>query len=334
MNTANKVLLFWALGLTAFLLMGLVIPHAFGPGTTISSAQMNANFNAVKAAVDALEAQSTTNTAQLADLSPESGLSARQLQYARDNGLAAAYVDPVIGMRFVLIPPGEFWMGSPATEVDRNSDEIHHHVRLTQAFYLSAYEVTNAQYRLAIPGHTSSADGDQQPVTGVSHTEAVAFAAWFTVQVQTGDTYTLPTEAQWEYTCRAGTTTPFSFGDNINPAQVNYDGDAPYNGTPVGLDRGTTTNVGSFPANAWGLYDMHGNVWEWCADWYGPGFLGDLVSVTTDPTGPGSSTGFRVARGGSWSYGARLARSAYRGNIPPSVRDAHTGFRLARPVTP
>ena len=330
MNTVNKFVLVWALGLTALILMGLTIPNTFAPGTTISSAEMNANFDAVKAAVDALEAQSATNTTQLGDLSPESGLSPRQIQYARDNGLAASYVEPTTGMRFVLIPPGEFWMGSPASEVDREGDDIHHHVRLTQAFYLSAHEVTNAQYRLLVPGHTSTADGEQQPVTEVNHTEAVAFADW--LSTQTGDTYALPTEAQWEYACRAGTTTVFSFGDNINPAQVNYRGDFPYNGAPVGLNRATTTDVGIFPANAWGLHDMHGNVYEWCADWYGT-LSGNLTSATVDPTGdPGS--GIRVIRGGSWPSDARYARSAARNGITPTDRYNLIGFRPARPVTP
>jgi formylglycine-generating enzyme required for sulfatase activity len=330
MSTVNKFVLVWATALTVVILMGMVIPHSFTSGTTISSAEMNANFAAVKAAVDALEAQSATNTSQLGSLSPESGLSPRQIQYARDHGLAAAYVEPTTGMRFVLIPPGEFLMGSPTSEVDRGSDETLHHVRLTQAFYLSAYEVTNAQYKLYDAAHTSTADGDQQPVTEVSHDDALAFLAW--LSTQTGDTYALPTEAQWEYACRAGTTTPFSFGENINAAQVNYYGSGPYNGAPAGLKRGTTTEVGIFPANTWGLYDMHGNVYDWCADWYGA-YSGDLVSVTTDPTGPASGSD-RVIRGGSWSNTARSARSANRNSYGPSYRSNGFGFRPARSVTP
>ena len=326
-GTTNKVLLFWVLVLTAFLLMGLVIPNRFTSGTTISSTEMNANFDAVNAAVDALEAQSATNSSQLGGL----GLSPRQIQYAQDNGLEVTYVESTTGMRFVLVPPGEFWMGSPASEVSRVSDEIHHHVRLTQAFYLSAYEVTNAQYRLFASGHASTANGEQQPVTEVSHDDAVAFAGW--LSTQTGDTYALPTEAQWEYACRAGTTTVFSFGNNINPAQVNYSGTSPYNGAPVGLDRATTTEVGIFPANAWGVYDMHGNVWEWCADWYAA-YSGDLASVTDDPTGPGSSIGDRVVRGGSWLLNASSARSANRNVLNPTMGVNSVGFRLARPVTP
>jgi formylglycine-generating enzyme required for sulfatase activity len=307
-----------------------VIPNTFAPNTTISSAQMNANFDAVKTAVDALEAQSATNTTQISGLSPESGLSPRQLQYARDNGLAAAYVEPTTGMRFVLIPPGEFLMGSPASEVSRGSDEIHQHVRLTQAFYLAAHEVTNAQYKLFDAGHAGQFSGNRQPVENVSHNEAVAFAAF--LSTQTGDTYGLPTEAQWEYACRAGTTTPFSFGPNIDAAQVNYNGGFPYNGAPVGLNRGAPTDVGIFPANPFGLYDMHGNVFEWCADEYAT-YPGNLTSVTVDPTGAAGSGG-RVDRGGSWGSTAGSARSAIRGGRGPGDRGGALGFRLARPITP
>jgi formylglycine-generating enzyme required for sulfatase activity len=231
-------------------------------------------------------------------------------------------------MRFVLIPPGEFLMGSPTSEVDHGSEETLHHVRLTKGFYLAAHEVTNAQYRLFDAGHASTFNGDQQPATQVSHDDATAFAVW--LSGQTGDTYGLPTEAQWECACRATTTTPFSFGPNITPAHVNYDGDFPYNGAPTGLDRGETTDVGIFPANAWGLYDMHGNVYEWCADWHDTYPTGP---VTEDPMGPASGL-FRVLRGGSWGAGARFARSAYRTRLDPGGRSNNIGFRPARPVTP
>jgi len=233
-------------------------------------------------------------------------------------------------MRFVLIPPGEFLMGSPASEVSRRTDERYHLVRLTKAFYLAANEVTNAQYKLFDAAHTSTADGDRRPVMQVSYNDAVAFAAW--LSAQTGDTYGLPTEAQWEYACRAGTTTPFSFGPNITAAQVNYRGSFPYNGAPAGLYRATTTDVGSFPANAWGLYDMHGNVWEWCADWYGP-YTGNLTSVTVDPTGD-SVPALRVLRGGAFNIAAEIARSAARNGNPPTNSSDYYGFRPARLVTP
>ncbi len=118
----------------------------------------------------------------------------------------------------------------------------------------------------------------------------------------------------------------------MNPAQVNYRGEFPYNGAPVGLYRATSTDVGSFPANAWGLYDMHGNVYEWCADWYDT-YSGNLTSMTVDPTG-GAGPGARVIRGGSWDNEAGFVRSAFRLFGGPTFSNLHIGFRLARPVTP
>jgi formylglycine-generating enzyme required for sulfatase activity len=133
----------------------------------------------------------------------------------------------------------------------------------------------------------------------------------------------LPTEAQWEYACRAGTTTPFNLGANISPSQVNYHGNYPYNGAPKGEYRGKTTPVGSLPnANAWGLYDMHGNLWEWCSDGYGDYPTTQVI----DPQGL-TSSGSRVLRGGSWSNNACSCRSAYRNNDSPGNSGDNVGFR-------
>jgi formylglycine-generating enzyme len=134
----------------------------------------------------------------------------------------------------------------------------------------------------------------------------------------------LPTEAQWEYACRAGKTTPFSFGENITPEQVNYNGEYPYAGGKKGLNRGKTVPVKSLPSNPWGLYEMHGNVWEWCADWFGDYPAGSVV----DPDGPSSGT-YRVLRGSSWIRRGRFARSAYRHWYEPDNRDYSIGFRLS-----
>jgi formylglycine-generating enzyme required for sulfatase activity len=149
---------------------------------------------------------------------------------------------------------------------------------------------------------------------------------WTVTWNRNANGYRLPTEVEWEYACRAGTTTPFNTGNNITTSQANYDGDYPYNGNAKGIYRERTTPVGSFQPNAWGLYDMHGNVWEWCWDWYGNYSSG----AQTDPIGA-SSGSYRVLRGGSWSYYALNLRSALRGLDSPSYRNFVIGFRLVRP---
>jgi hypothetical protein len=142
--------------------------------------------------------------------------------------------------------------------------------------------------------------------------------------VEVGLAVRLPSEAEWEYACRAGTETPFSFGENITPEQVNYDGGYPYAGGKKGLNRGHTVPVGSLPPNPWGLHEMHGNVWEWCEDWYEEYPRAPQV----DPRGPAVGAG-RVLRGGSWSLHGRYCRSAYRFRYGPALRLGSIGFRLA-----
>jgi formylglycine-generating enzyme len=166
-------------------------------------------------------------------------------------------------------------------------------------------------------------DGDTCPVESVSWNDAQKFIQKLN---QRGDriTYGLPTEAQWEYAARAGTTTAFYFGDQLSTDQANYNGNYPMPGGSKGEYRDKTVPVGSFPANAWGLYDMHGNVHEWCQDWYGKYPSGPV----TDPTGP-SSGAYRVLRGGSWNSFARYCRSAFRDDIHPVSRGNRLGLRLA-----
>jgi formylglycine-generating enzyme required for sulfatase activity len=139
--------------------------------------------------------------------------------------------------------------------------------------------------------------------------------------------YRLPTEAEWEYACRAGTTTPFNTGNTITTAQANYNGNYPYSNNPAGVYLGRTTEVGSYAApNAWGLYDMHGNVWEWCWDWYAAEYG---TGAVTDPTGAASGS-VRVTRGGSWNSDGQYLRSAFRYTYSPRVRVRSLGFRLVR----
>ena len=233
-----------------------------------------------------------------------------------------------IGMKLVLIPPGEFMMGSPDSDKDAYSDEKPpHKVRITKPFYLGAHEVTVGQFRRFIDQSHYDAGSDwkvafegqtnEDPVTCVSWNDAVAFCQW--LSKKEGKTYRLPTEAEWEYACRAGTTTRWCFGDD-EAALAKY---AWYDGN----SRNATHPVGQKRPNAWGLYDMHGNVWEWCADWYAEDYYGQ--SPPDDPTGPSSGTD-RVLRGGSWFSSPGSPRSANRDRDRPGNRGHYDGFRVAR----
>ena len=220
------------------------------------------------------------------------------------------------------IPAGTFTMGSPTSEVDRRDDETQHQVTLS-AFKMSKYEVTFEQYDLFCEATGRSKPDDhgwgrgKRPVINVSWADAVAFAEWMGCR--------LPTEAEWEYAARAGTTTPFNTGNNLTTAQANYNGNKPYNNNEKGENRGKTMPVGSFAPNAWGLYDMHGNLWEWTSDWYGD----YSTSAQKNPQGPSSGT-LRTRRGGSWHGEAYRCRSAFRRHdTRPETRNTSLGFRVA-----
>lgn len=227
-----------------------------------------------------------------------------------------------LGMKFAWIPPGTFLMGSPTNEVGRSHDEIPHRVTLAKGFYLGVYLVTQEQWQ-SVMGHDPSRFKDERnlPVDGVSWHDCLDFIT----SLRQGDRYPyrLPTEAEWEYSCRAGTMTPFHFGETISTEQANYNGNYAYGDGSKGVYRGKTTPVGSFPANAWGLHDMHGNLMEWCADWHGDYANGDLA----DPQGPTSGK-LRVLRGGSWYLNPGNCRSARRGKNEPGLRYLNCGFRL------
>ena len=213
-----------------------------------------------------------------------------------------------------------YWMGSPESEPKRVSDETRHRVTLTKGFWMGKYEVTQRQWEGVMESNPSKFKSPDRPVEQISWDDCQAFIRQVNVAVRT--TVSLPIEAQWEYACRAGTTTPFNFGSSLNGDNANCDGNYPYGATDKGRYRGKIAPVGSYAPNAWGLYDMHGNVWEWCQDWYGH-YSGDA----TDPTGPASGS-FRVQRGGGWINSASCCRSASRCNDSPSFGDGNLGFRL------
>ncbi len=237
-----------------------------------------------------------------------------------------------IGLAMVEIPGGTFTMGSRKEERDSSDSERPQHEVTLTPFYIGKYAVTQAQWRVVagwpkvnqdLAADPSHFNGNDRPVEQVSWEDAVEFCE--RLSKKTGKTYRLPTEAQWEYACRAGTATPFAFGETITPEFVNYNGQYPYGKAPKGEHRRKTVPVGSLRIpNAWGLYDMHGNVWEWCQDWYGP----YRAEPVTDPHGPSEGTN-RVLRGGSWNYVGDYCRSAFR-NIyaEPGFRDDSLGFRV------
>ena len=271
-----------------------------------------------------------------------------------------------IGMKLVLIPAGTFTMGSPPSEEGFN-DERQHEVTLTQDYYLGAFEVTQAQYEKVMginpsyfewyevverhpkTGRVVNDDSSNHPVEMVSWEDAVEFCDKLSAlpeEKRAGRVYRLPTEAEWEYACRAGSKTAYSFGESSRslgdyawfyekragetPSVDEMASNAIFlilsgERRSFGERRSRETHpVGQKQPNAWGLYDMHGNVWEWCSDWYGPYPGGS----STDPTGPQSGS-FRVYRGGSWHYNAAGCRSAFRGRGYPSYRDDYRGFRVA-----
>ncbi|MBE2295279.1 MAG: formylglycine-generating enzyme family protein [Phycisphaerales bacterium] len=219
--------------------------------------------------------------------------------------------------------PGRFLMGSPKNEHGRENGEFQHEVTLTQGFWLAETTCTQALWEAVTGENPSRLKGERRPVETVNWNEVQEFIKRLNDAVR-GLTARLPTEAEWEYACRAGTSTPFSFGEDITPEQVNYNGKYPYRDSKKGLSRGETVEVATLPANPWGLYEIHGNVYEWCQDWYG-NYPKDSV---VDPTGPKIGER-RVLRGGSWLTDGRNVRSAYRRHVGPSRRIDSYGFRLA-----
>ena len=226
-----------------------------------------------------------------------------------------------LGMTFNKLPAGTFLMGSPSDETDRAVNEHQHEVTISKAFYMQTTEVTQGQWKAVMgtepwKGEDYIKEGANYPAVYVSWNDAVAYCK--KLSVKEGKTYRLPTEAQWEYACRAGTKTTWSFG-NDEKALGNH---AWYEKNAYNAGEQYAHQVGLKKPNAFGLYDMHGNVWEWCQDYY-------KQSPEKDPTGPASGS-FRVLRGGSWGNLTHYTRSADRVRVDADRRDVFYGFRLVR----
>jgi formylglycine-generating enzyme required for sulfatase activity len=281
----------------------------------------------------------------------------------RWSGRTQAFVERKDGLVLTLlrIPAGAFVMGSPAGELERlESEGPQHRVRLEE-FLLGQTPITQAQWRTVAgwkaregerwglelnpnPSHFQSQEGkgsarlltgeastDQRPVEQVSWHDAMEFCS--RLSQRTGRRYSLPSEAQWEYACRAGTTTPLHFGETITSELANYDASFSYANGPTGEVREQTTPVGMFPANAWGLQDMHGNVWEWCLDQWHESYEGAPSDGSAWVDGEGlsgeeSREKSRLLRGGSWFVGPQNCRSAYRSRSHPVNRGSYGGFRV------
>jgi formylglycine-generating enzyme required for sulfatase activity len=250
-----------------------------------------------------------------------------------------------IGMQLVLIPAGTFTMGSPDDEGGRGDDEAQHEVEITQPFYLGVCLVTQAQYRVGMgpnPSHFSPTGGgkdkvqgldtDSFPVENVSWEDAVRFCGRLSArpaEKEAGRVYRLPTEAEWEYACRGGAGVPytvFNCGNSLSSEQANFDGRSPYGAATQGKFLHKTTKVGSYAPNKFGLFDMHGNLWEWCHDWYDQDYY--KISLRQDPQGPQKGTR-RILRGGSLTSDGQSCRTARRDKYEPGQRNPHFGFRVA-----
>ena len=242
----------------------------------------------------------------------------------------------------VFIQPGTFTMGSPTNETLRNSDEIQHSVTISRGFWMGKYLVTQGDYLAVVgsnPSYFAPTNGYAldltRPVEQVSWNDASNYCAMLTARelgagrIPTNYVYRLPTESEWEFACRAGTTTAFYLGSGLRSGQANFDGQFEYDAAigeilnTNGISLGTTTPVGNYAANGWGLYDMIGNVWQWCQDGYGAYPNGPV----TDPQGLASGS-YRVDRGGSWLRHGQLCRSAQRSGDYPSLGDYDVGFRV------
>lgn len=224
---------------------------------------------------------------------------------------------PLVG---AFIPPGSFLMGGTVW----NHEKPIHRVIMKNGFFIGVSAVTQAQWKAVVGTDPSEFKGPNKPVEMVSWDNCQEFCAKLTAHLKGSAKVRLPTETEWEYACRAGTTTEFHFGDRINAHLANYDGTESWNGSPVGEYREETTDVGLFPPNPWGLFELHGNVYEWCADLFAPYEGADRTHTDDD----GDWSQYRVQRGGAWYAFPQTCRAATRGRSTHALTDDGFGFRV------
>ena len=238
-------------------------------------------------------------------------------QQVKKGKVDVADIGKNVKLEMVAIPSGKFTMGSPQTEKGRSTNEIQHDVVITESYYIGKFEVTQEQWLVVMGNNPSQIKRGKLPVTNISWEDCQEFIKKLNAKTNGG--YRLPTEAEWEYACRAGTSTAYSFGENSTPMNANYNHFKVPQYPSVVL-------VGRYKPNAFGLYDMHGNVGEWCADWYGDYPAGEV----TDPKGPATGS-TRVWRGGSIIGQAAFIRSSFRFPFAaPNIQRGDLGLRLAR----
>jgi formylglycine-generating enzyme required for sulfatase activity len=247
-------------------------------------------------------------------------------------GAPAGDETTIAGIELCWCPAGTFLMGSPADEPERRPGEDQVQVTLSRGFWMGKYEVTQAEWRRvagAVPGKLDAGEGNRFPIYDVNFAQVEGFCRKLTEQarktneLKTGWEFRLPTEAQWEYACRAGTTTATAFGNTLSSTQANFRGELPYGGAAQGPAVNRTVAVGSYPPNAWNLHDMHGNVFEWCRDWSHLQLPGG-----TDPDLYDRRARSRIRRGGCYADEGWPCRSAFRLQFEPWRGHSHIGFRV------
>ena len=267
---------------------------------------------------------------------PIDSLQMSNLVLQRTRGRAQYFTEALndeVSLEMVLIPAGSFVMGSSEDELERTKAEGPKHRVSVPSFFMGHYPITQAQWRVVaslepiereLEANPSKFTGDDRPVERVTWHDAMEFCA--RLSKLTGEEYRLPSEAEWEYACRAGTTTPFFFGESISADLANYNARTVFGEGAKGEYRQKTTPVGNFYANAFGLSDMHGNVWEWCLDHWHETYEGAPTDGSAWVTGGDEE--LRILRGGSWYDSPRLCRSDYRYGDDPDIRDDPVGFRV------